>query len=261
MRQDYADKYDSLEQNHWWFRARLQILRMKAQEIKATNKSKPLRILNIGVASGASSEMLTTIGEVTSLEFDIALFDKLKINKPHLVCVQGSIENLPFEDDAFDLVCAFDVIEHVADDKKAAEEMSRVLKSTGQVFVTVPAFMFLWSNHDRINHHFRRYTRRGLLQVLSPFTDFQTTYFNFILFFLIAPIRILQERIFNHKRETISSDFEKLPNPAFQFILYNIFVSEKLLLRIFRVLPLGVSLMLIANNSSKDLKNRVINHN
>jgi ubiquinone/menaquinone biosynthesis C-methylase UbiE len=69
---------------------------------------------------------------------------------------------LPFKDEEFDLICAFDVIEHVEDDLLGIREMKRVCKNEGLMVLTVPAYMFLWSHHDEVNQHYRRYTLKNL---------------------------------------------------------------------------------------------------
>jgi len=91
--------------------------------------------------------MLEKFGDVTSIEYDEDCCQFLN-EVLHIPALQGSITELEFEDNSFDLVCAFDVIEHVEDDSKAASEMLRVCKKDGLVFATVPAFMLLWSEHD-----------------------------------------------------------------------------------------------------------------
>jgi len=243
MNEKYADNYGQLEKTHWWFLARSEILRKRAKEIRS-KRGRNLRILNCGVASGATSEMLSEFGSVTSLEFDDSLFKKLQLEKPFLKSIQGSILELPFENNSFDLVCAFDVIEHVEDDHLAAKEMHRVLSDDGHVFISVPAFMLLWSDHDRINHHFRRYTQQSLNLVFSSFEDRYTTYFNTILFPPIAVLRILRERLFKRKNILEESDFGHPRNPLLNHILFRIFRLETTLIHYFKSLPFGVSLML-----------------
>src|SRR5690606_6783902 len=100
-------------------------------------------------------------GKVTSLEYDADCCAFTR-EKTGLEIIQGSVLELPFADNSFDLVCAFDIIEHVENDQKAVEEMLRVLKPGGSICVTVPAFMSLWTKHDDINLHFRRYRKEGL---------------------------------------------------------------------------------------------------
>ena len=252
MDKAYYEEYYHLERKHWWFRARMNILRsMVASRIKPSGD---LRILNAGAATGATSEMLQEFGEVTSLEFDTECYEVLKGLVSGEV-VNESLTALPFEDNSFDLVCAFDVIEHIEDDNLALSEIWRVLKGNGQVFITVPAFMSLWSHHDVVNHHFRRYTKSNLSELVrhNRFNIEFVSYFNSALFLPILAFRTLSNALsLGKSRKGSGSDFEsagsnKLLDPA----LYAIFNSEKGLLSRGMHFPFGVSAMLIARKNTE----------
>ena len=81
--------------------------------------------------------------------------------------MQGSITELPLPDDRFDFAVCLDVIEHIDDDLRALRELHRVVRPGGTLLVTVPAYQWLWSEHDVINHHKRRYTRKTLSAVAA----------------------------------------------------------------------------------------------
>jgi ubiquinone/menaquinone biosynthesis C-methylase UbiE len=125
MERTYYKEYYHLERKNWWFIVRRKILQERIS--KLLNHPKNLEILNAGAATGSTSEMLAAFGNVISLEYDeeCCLFTKEILATP---LVQGSILELPFADKQFDLVCAFDVIEHVEDDARAVAEMYRVCK-------------------------------------------------------------------------------------------------------------------------------------
>jgi SAM-dependent methyltransferase len=245
MDKNYYKKYYTLEREHWWFTARAKILMTHIRRIFLHQKD--LNILNIGVATGYSSELLQQFGAVTSVEFDEDCYtftrDVVKIP-----IQQGSILALDFPDNTFDLVCAFDVIEHVEDDRLAVSEMRRVAKQGGVMCVTVPAFMFLWSEHDVVNHHFRRYTSkilRGLF--FEKNTLIFHSYFNFWLFFPIAAVR-LALRLFTKKHlvkpENAQSDFDNFKgNGIVNTVLKYSFLSENIFLKQFIPLPIGVSIL------------------
>mgnify|MGYP001560427857 CR=1 FL=1 len=244
----FYKEYYTLERNHWWFTARLSILETALVIIVNKGKSRKLKILNVGVATGATTEMLSKYGEVTSLEYDKACCDFLK-EKTGIEAIHGSLTELPFESNSYDLVCAFDVIEHIEEDSLAVEEIHRVLAPAGQYFITVPAFQFLWSNHDVVNHHFRRYTKTGINSLFEKL-EFDTTYssyFNFWLFFPIAAVRFILNMLPKNKKDTTSgSDNEVLSSSGFvNSILYHIFKSEKGFVKSKVRLPLGVSIMSI----------------
>lgn len=242
MDKQYYKQYYKLEREHWWFLARKEILKSIIK--RKINTYKPLRILNIGTATGAGTIMLQEFGEVTSIEYDSDCCKFLN-DELHILTQEGSITELQFEDNSFDLVCAFDVIEHVEDDTLAASEMLRVCKKDGFVIATVPAFMLLWSEHDVINHHFRRYKLNAFRNLFKVDDDnvVVKSYFNFFFFIPIALIRIIMWPFQKNKTKTnATSDFERFKTGWLNTLLYHIFLIEKTLLKYFR-LPFGVSIV------------------
>ena len=240
MDKGYYQEYYIQERNHWWFLARLKIIEA---QIKLIGQDKKLKILNIGIATGATSEMLQKYGEVTSLEYDddCCQFVREVVKIP---VINGSILELPFEDKSYDLVCAFDVIEHIEDDQLGVEEMKRVCRTNCNILITVPAFMSLWSDHDIINHHFRRYTKSNLMPLFQKTGTIEfCSYFNSIFFLPIFFVRKLSN-LFKSKNREVKSDFKKFKASALNNIMYNIFMAERSYLSNKWVLPFGVSIML-----------------
>lgn len=242
MNTDYLQKYYHYERNHWWFQVRERIIVQQLNVSLPTGKG--LKILNAGCATGRSSQMLQQYGEVTSVEkdHDTCMFVRDVLGLPVLEC---DLEALPFEDEYFDVVCIFDVIEHVDQQEHAISELSRVCKPGGVIYCSVPAYNFLWSRHDEVNQHMRRYTRRGIKLVLEKgFAVEYSTYFNIILFFPILVKRKILQRVQKSKEEV--SDFESnktLNGRFFSFFFKRFFSIELLLLRFFK-LPFGVSVLL-----------------
>jgi ubiquinone/menaquinone biosynthesis C-methylase UbiE len=237
MQRDYYIQYYHLERKNWWFLVRLSIIRQAIK--KNVYQGNPLKILNIGVATGASSDMLSLFGDVVSSEYDEETCRFLKENL-NIEVIQASVTDLPFEDNSFDLVCAFDVIEHVEDDVKAYAEMKRVCKITGHIATTVPAFMVMWSNHDVVNHHFRRYTKKGIFQLLvqNQLKVTYSSYFNTILFLPVLLFRTINNVI--NKNKIPKSDFHKETPTIINQILKTIFSLELHLLKFIKF-PFGVS--------------------
>lgn len=242
----YLDYYEA-ERKHWFFKSRNAIILQHISSLFDEGAA-DLKILNVGVATGHTSELLNEIGEVTSLEFDDDCCAFLNEELPELEVVQGSVLELPFDDNSFDLVCAFDVIEHVEDDTLAADELKRVCSPNGHVVLTVPAFMSLWSQHDDINHHFRRYRKGRIKSLLSEGgkTNY-LTYFNFFLFPPVFVFRRLSSLLRGSKTastETAGSDLDHFKGDSLiSRCLYRILLSEKLLVSWRLVLPFGVSIL------------------
>ncbi len=243
MDKQYYKEYFEVERNHWWFKARSEILYAYIRQ-HITRKDRKLKILNVGVATGASSMMLQAFGEVASLEYEQDCIDFIKDQVPISV-VQGSILELPYADNSFDLVCAFDVIEHVDDHVLAVQELGRVCSKGGSVLVTVPAFMSLWSEHDEINHHFRRYKRTELKKLFSlkEGSVIFSSYFNAVLFIPIFLARKVSN-FFRDKNKKVQSDFEKYKPGLVSKILYQVFKSERKILNAKIRFPFGVSAIL-----------------
>lgn len=248
MESNYYKEYYTIEREHWWFKARASILMNKVGKILRNRKD--VRILNIGAATGHSSILLNQFGVVTSVEYDKDCFEfTRKLEGINLI--NASITALPFEDQSFDLVCAFDVIEHVPNDALAWQEMNRVCKKDGHIFVTVPAFMFLWSEHDIINHHERRYTKKKLINLAGNLNIRYCSYFNFLLFPPIAAFRLIKNLLLGKPSAAeAKSDFGKNNNSFLSKLLFRIFCLEKPLIDLELSLPFGVSLMLIQQKKS-----------
>ncbi|MFZ4797650.1 MAG: class I SAM-dependent methyltransferase [Bacteroidia bacterium] len=244
MTPEYYKEYFQLERSNWWFTARLEILKSQI-ELLFPNRT-DLKILNIGVATGATSVMLEQFGNVKSIEYDEICFNFVKENLK-IDIEQGTILDLKFAENSFDLVCAFDVVEHVENDQLAVNEMIRVCKKNGFVFVTVPAFMQLWSKHDEVNYHFKRYVSNTLNPLFNNElgTVFYSSYFNSILFIPIYLVRIISNKFPElFKRDGSGSDHSMFELGFLNKVLYTIFYAENFLLKRKIKLPFGVSLML-----------------
>lgn len=240
MDKEYTLSYIEHEKNHWWFTARKEILeKMIGKIILKKNYPSALNILNVGPGGGATSLMLEKYGKVKSLEFDMDLFNYCRDVKK-IDVDNGSITALPYADGSFDVACAFDVIEHVEDDAKAMQELQRVVKKDGLIFITVPAFRFLWSRHDVLNHHYRRYTKNSLdtlgenMQLSVSFS----TYFNFFLFLPILAARVFEK--LKLKSDNKSDSLQLKTSPRAGKFLHALFSAEKKILFPAKF-PFGVS--------------------
>lgn len=246
MERTFLDSYRRIELEHWWFQVRSRIITDQLKYLFGHNH--PIQILNVGAATGASTELLQGFGAVSSLEYDQTCVDFCR-EVLKLDVIQGSITALPYADASFDLVCAFDVVEHVEDDQKAVEELIRVCKPGGLVYVTVPAFMSLWSDHDVVNFHHRRYRKRQLLALFDQGSLVRSTYFNTLLFPPIWMARRLGGWL-KRSGAAPKPDNEWMQHPLTDFLFGNIFSMERPLLRIFNM-PFGVSLAVVWRKEEK----------
>ncbi len=247
MESDFLKRYYQLERTHWWFIVREQIISQQLRKSLPVNIEQ--RILNTGAATGKTTELLQEFGKVTSVEIDHDTCEFLK-NTLHITVTEASVTALPFENNSFDVVCAFDVLEHVQDDVLAIKELKRVCKPGGMLFVTAPAFSFLWSNHDIVNHHYRRYTAGSLKALIEHGFQVQyLTFFNTILFLPIACYRVIRNVITKGKKA--QSDFEGngfVTSKWTGWLCKKIFGVEIFLLRYIKF-PFGISLLASAKKA------------
>ena len=160
MRGDQIHNMADLESDHWWFRERRHII---AKAIAGVPQS---RALDIGAGAGGNTSVLQAAGwAATALEFSDA--GVALARSRGLDVVQGDARDLPFADDHFGLVVAYDVLEHIDDDAAVVAEIARVVRPSGRVLIAVPADMALWSAHDEAVGHVRRYTRGGLVALFD----------------------------------------------------------------------------------------------
>ncbi|MET8157039.1 class I SAM-dependent methyltransferase [Sphaerisporangium sp. NPDC005289] len=153
-----------IEDRHWWFRERRAILARELRELRRLGP--PGRALDIGAAGGGNTRVLVDHGwDALVADFSQTAVDLAR--ERGLQAIHADARNLPLPDGHFDLVLAFDVLEHIEEDDLAVREILRVLRPGGTALITVPCDMALWSAHDVASGHVRRYTRDGLRSVLS----------------------------------------------------------------------------------------------
>ncbi len=178
------EKMSSVEDTHWWFSARRNIISAVLERLRLPNNTD---ILEVGCGSGGNLEMFSRFGNVYGVEYDSYALEKAR-DRGIGDIEQGALPyNLPFEDSSFDLVALLDVLEHIDDDAASLSTLYDRVKSGGVLLLTVPAYQWLWSSHDEIHGHKRRYTRKVLRTLVesSGFTVDRDSHFNSFLFPLV----------------------------------------------------------------------------
>lgn len=245
-RHTYAIMYE-VEGAHWWFAGRRRILESFVREIVAKLNSSavppppPPRILDVGCGTGANLEMLAEFGvaEGVDVSEDALAFCRARgLTRVRL----GAAERLPYEDNAFDLVTALDVVEHLDDDAAGLCEMRRVLRPDGRALLFVPAFMWLWGVQDDVSHHRRRYTLSQLKERVraAGFEVERATYANVTFF---API--LAGRLLMRATGARPASENNINVSALNGVLGHIFGAERFWLRRLNF-PFGVSAVCVA---------------
>jgi SAM-dependent methyltransferase len=155
-------------------------------------------------------------------------------------------DGIPFDGENFDLILMSDVLEHLDDDIAALRALRSRLKASGWLVATVPAMQWLWSGHDEAHHHRRRYHASSLRATVlkAGYEIAYLGYFNFILFPVVAAMR-LTDRWRKRDRTPSVSSYTTMPPSPINAMLRHIFTSERRMLGLVRM-PFGVSLLLLA---------------
>lgn len=245
MDQNTYRRMAEIQGRHWWYEGRRRILRAV---IAGLGLPRPARILEAGSGTGANLRMLAEFGDVKGFEPD----DFARSTALATAGVDTPPGFLPGDvpyAGPFDLVCAFDVIEHVEDDAGSLSALCRLTAPGGYAVFTVPAFMFLWSRHDEVNHHFRRYRLpqfRALLAGAGYEVQF-ISYYNFALFPVVAAVRLVRRAL----RLTGGEADDALPRWAFiNGALRGLFAAERHMLAAGAAFPFGVSIMAVCRRPS-----------
>jgi len=168
--------------SHWWYRARREVLADYLTRWGGLQRD--ARILEIGCGTGHNLPMLARFGEVDAIEIDetAGAMAAERLGKPVGTAPLPELGDVPRG--AYDLIAVLDVVEHVADDVAALRAMAQCLKPGGKILITVPAHQWMWSAHDTVNHHQRRYSKKTLKAALraAGLRWRKLGYFNSLLF-------------------------------------------------------------------------------
>ena len=248
METTFYEDYYRHENSHWWFRWRYDLITKLVSDLKPSGT---FRILDAGCGTGQMTKQLEDIGEAVGMDSApeaIAYARSRGVER----LVRGSITAPPFAEQSFDCVLALDVIEHVDDDMGILTSLYRVIKPGGHLIITVPAFDALWSEHDEINHHKRRYRAPHLRMLIQEagFDVERLTYCNTALYLPVLVTRKLKNawRTLSRNRagvpRPLKSDLGDYPRPI-NDALYGLMRAETRLMDSFDM-PFGVSILAVA---------------
>lgn len=231
----------ALDQRHWWFRGRREVI---AEIFRRVVRPAPgARILEIGCGTGHNLPILSRFGEVDAVELDDSarVIAEKRLGRGVIGAALPDLDGLP--DRKWDVIATFDVIEHIEDDAAALASISTRLKAGGKVAITVPAHQWMWSEHDVINHHRRRYSKRSLRQLIdgSSLQLDAIGYFNSLLF----PVAIARRLAVKRRRSDAQAELE-MPAAPLNSLLERTFAFERHLVGRLP-LPPGLSLFAVAS--------------
>lgn len=235
----YLEMSDT-EARHWWFTGRRAIL---SNLIGSLELPANARILEIGSGTGGNLQMLSSFGQVSALEMDATARSIASEKTGGRFDIRPGYcpTDIPFAGEKFDLICLFDVLEHIDEDVETLIALKGLLSKEGKVLVTVPAYRWLWSAHDKFLHHKRRYSAAELRQKVadSGYKITKLSFFNTVLFPLAAIVRLKDKLMGN-----TSASGTSIPPALINQLFAGLFGIERFMLRKFN-LPFGVSLMCV----------------
>lgn len=223
-------KLKEVEAGYFWFKIRRWWIFDKISKYCPP----PAELLEIGCGTGNVSSFLSEKGySVTGCDFYNDAFD---MAWPGFKTVQGSADNLPFEDCSFDIAGMFDVIEHIDDDIDSVKEAVRVTKKGGLIAVTVPARKELWSRVDEISYHKRRYAKEDICALFAK-CGIKTMSVDYMFMSLYLPMKMTRSA-------KIDEDGIFNINPVINTLSKMIFNAERIASKKL-ALPIGTSLIAI----------------
>lgn len=233
---------NAVENRHWWFTARRKIIDRLIADMGLPQGA---RILEAGCGTGGNLALLARHGALEAFEYDAearrlaALKGVCRINAGMLP------DGVDAPDSTFDLVAMLDVLEHVEADVASLARLRTKLAPGGRLLVTVPAMPFLWSRHDELHHHKRRYTKDSLSAAMAAagLTIDRVGYFNSLLFPLAVAQRLAA------KATGREDPLDAVPARPLNSALEAVFASERHLVGKL-AFPFGLSLFAVARRGA-----------
>ena len=235
----YIEMADT-ESHHWWFCGRRNLMSSLIENFNLPNGA---RILDVGCGTGGNLQMLSRFGHVSAIEMDSeARAIALEKTEGRFDIRLGKCPNeIPFSTERFDLICLFDVLEHIDADLETLIAIKSFLSKGGRILITVPANPWLWGIHDTFLHHKRRYSLSELSKKVhwAGFRPTTISYFNTLLFPLAVLAR-LKDRLFRHQSASGSS----VPPLYVNRLFSGIFGLERFIIGKYNM-PFGVSIVCV----------------
>lgn len=236
MERDAFTLMADAERTHWWFRARRDFITAAFERVAPPPGA---TILDAGCGSGGNLEILSHFGAVSGFEYDAEAMQAARQRGIGRVEPGSLPDGVPFEDDRFDAIGLFDVLEHLEFPVPSLSALCQRLVAGGALVLTVPANPWLWGPHDVQCQHFRRYTADTLREHLASagFDIEYLSYFNSLL----LPLAIVQ-RV---KERVVGYNLAAMPGSGMNGLLHRIWRAERHWIPT-RVAPFGLSLIAIA---------------
>jgi SAM-dependent methyltransferase len=244
MKSELINTEKELEESYWWFVGRRTILERVLRRFAKRSRM----AVDVGCGSGRNMQMLSHYSEwIMGLDRSPAALDLAAARGLPIACADAHA--LPMPNCSVDLLSALDVIEHLEDDMRALKEFHRVLQPEGLLLVTVPAYRFLWSEHDEALMHRRRYVASELHAKLtgSGFRVLKRSYAVFFAFYPIAFYRLFRGLF---PKDAFAPQASHVVLPAFLNNLLILLLKVEARMMEAINLPWGTSIVVLAEKTS-----------
>jgi SAM-dependent methyltransferase len=243
------DKLDRIEDRMWWFAALHANLLVAAQ--RSTIDRLDLPFLDAGCGTGGFLSLLAAKYSgrpVIGLDLDLRACTRAVIKSARPVCA-GSINDLPFANDALAAIFSADVLCHEGvDESRALRQFHRCLSQNGWLILNLPAYRWMLSRHDAAVSNVRRYTATGLRRLLKAvgFSPVYISYWNTLL----LPLMVIARKLVPQDHGVVSD--VKLYPPSVETLCRAATAIETAILRRGFRLPFGGSILAIAVKGGDD---------
>jgi trans-aconitate methyltransferase len=231
----YAAAYADLYRRHWWWRVRERILLDTIRELLG-DRVPHASILDIGCGAGLFFDALEPFGRIQGIESDPIAIEQSGRWRGRIH--QGGMDTFA-PDSAFDLILALDVVEHVPDPEAMLSRAAGFLAPDGRMLITTPAFQWLWTSHDRLNHHIKRYTASEMRALVRQ-AGLQPTRTRYLFQSLVIPKLVVRAR------EAMRPAFASVPAVPPSYVNRALQVWARSENAMAGWLPFGTSVMTIA---------------
>jgi SAM-dependent methyltransferase len=248
MEHEHLQRYYELGKSYWWLVGKYRVIAdAVSRHFPHSIEGRAPRILDLGCGPGNLLDSLAPYGDTFGSDFSQ---DALRFcsGRGFSRLFRADFHSLPLRERSFDLITCIDVLEHLSDDRQAIRELVRILRPGGVLVVTVPAFMFLWGDHDTIYGHHRRYTTGELRERFEAagLRVHKLSYFEPLFLLPLLVYRRLKKLFGNGAgRLEERDDFLKLPAPL-NAALCHMIAAERFPLRYLNF-PFGVTVLAVAS--------------
>ncbi|HET7746753.1 MAG TPA: methyltransferase domain-containing protein, partial [Vicinamibacteria bacterium] len=208
------------------------------------------RVLDLGCGPGNLLDLLDGHGDLFGSDYSA---DALRFcaERGYRRLFRADFQRLPVRSESVDLVTCIDVLEHLEDDRRALAELTRVLKPSGLLVASVPAFMSLWGDHDRLYGHHRRYRTREVRERAEEagLVVRKLSYFEPLFFAPLWLYRRLKGAVVKRGELSERDDFIRLPRPV-NAVLTELIAAERFPLRHLSF-PFGVTILAVCEKPAR----------